>query len=541
MVFHLLHFRISKEVSATVKRLRNGRNAAGAMIRAAIFVLLFCISAGWVKPPVYASGTSLTTSLRDGYVHRGSRLSFEAIARDASGAKTGCTAMLNGEEIVPVRDDEEKTSYTVVFTREGENTITVYAGEGADRREITCRVTYVKAAPGEVIGRAVWSVEAFTVGAGYIVYPVEYPIREGENAAAELIGLLRENGLACYYGGTPDSDFYLACVADGQASSATRGGYARCASPDAPRPLDLTPSIPGMLVPYLEKSASYFDPDDYAKNSRGYLGEFVFTDGSGWMHSVNGSFPNTALSDAYLSDGDVVRVQYTLAFGADLTGAAGSGGTSRPAGFYPTANKDALTRAIAISRTSEHKRADNVRSARLDAIAVACRLDADQRSVDGAEKALLSALASPVYGKTPDTARPAAPSAETQPPETEVTEPSAGIETSAPAPSAGAASGTTAHADTTANAPQTPPSAPDPAPSADGASDTSVDATDVISVEPAEDGPSDGGVSEEKSSVPLPARETGGVTELCVSCAASALLLGAAFALRRYGSKGGAK
>lgn len=349
---------------------------------------------------VRADGTALTATLRDGYVHRGSRLSFEVTARDGSGAKIPCSAALNGEPIAPIRDDGEKTAYTLIFTREGENIVTVAAGDGAARREHTYHITYQKAEEGEVIGSAVWSVEAFTCGAGYVVYPIEAPIREGENAARELLDLLRKNGLICYYGGAVDGDFYLAYIADGDASPAKYNGYTKSEATQKPAKLGITPSIPDAIIPRLKSESTYFDADDYAKNSAGFLGEFVFTNGSGWMHSVNGAFPNTALSDLYLSDGDVVRIQYTLAYGADITGDTARdipSGSSRPVGFFDTANKDALTRVIAISRTSEAKRADNVKTARREAMDAAAKLDATQEEVDRAEAALAAALADPVY------------------------------------------------------------------------------------------------------------------------------------------------
>ena len=52
----------------------------------------------------------------------------------------------------------------------------------------------------------------------------------------------------------------------------------------------------------------FYDPEDYINNCEGYLGEFVISNGSGWMYSVNNNFPNVSFSDVYLSDGDIVKV-----------------------------------------------------------------------------------------------------------------------------------------------------------------------------------------------------------------------------------------
>ena len=93
---------------------------------------------------------------------------------------------------------------------------------------------------------------------------------------------------------------------------------------------------------------TFYDPGDYEKNWKGHLGEFVITNGSGWMYSVNNVFPNVGFADTYLSDGDIVRVQFTLGYGADI-GGFGAMGTSIPnvenqpkSGYFSVANKDSL-------------------------------------------------------------------------------------------------------------------------------------------------------------------------------------------------------
>ena len=53
----------------------------------------------------------------------------------------------------------------------------------------------------------------------------------------------------------------------------------------------------------------------YHENS---LGEFDFTQGSGWMYSVNGQYVGRSMSEVFPQDGDVVRLRYTLAYGKDV-------------------------------------------------------------------------------------------------------------------------------------------------------------------------------------------------------------------------------
>ena len=47
---------------------------------------------------------------------------------------------------------------------------------------------------------------------------------------------------------------------------------------------------------------------------------------SGWMFNVNGDYPNYGFSDAYFSDGDVIR--FTLHYGKVIAGFGGIGGES---------------------------------------------------------------------------------------------------------------------------------------------------------------------------------------------------------------------
>ena len=351
-------------------------------LSALLCMLLACTLLIIAALPVSAAGPTVTTTLVDGAVQRGSKKNFDVWARNASGEKIKATVRLNGDKVEPTWDDNEKTSYTLVFTSEGANTVTVTAtSDGGRRRELNYTIYYRRAADGEAIGTAVWSVEAFTLGCGYIVYPMYVPIYEGETAAAQLVRMLSECGFVSYCGGSLDSSFYLAYIADGTKSASRYNGYSRFGNPSAPRALDIEPSIPSVLTPHLESTMTYFDPNDYA-NWRGHLGEFVISNGSGWMYSVNNIFPNVGFADCYLSDGDVVRVQFTLGYGADV-GGFGAMGTEIPdvdvqpsGGYFGVADKDGLTRAICDARASGLLDRMNVALAYAQALAAMEQLDA---------------------------------------------------------------------------------------------------------------------------------------------------------------------
>ena len=365
-----------------------------------------------------AAGPSVTTTLTDNVVQRGSKKTFDVWARNASGNKIKATVKLNGQKLDPTWDDNEKASYTLAFTREGENIVTVSASsDGGRKKELTYHITYQKASEGEQIGTAIWSVETFTLGCGYLIAPVEVPIYEGETAAEQLIRLLHANGFVGYYGGSVKSAFYLAYIADGTATGAKYNSYQKSGTPDVPRRLSLAPSIPAMLVPHLEETMTFFDPNDYATNWNGYLGEFAITNGSGWMYCVNNVFPNVGFADCYPADGDVIRVQFTLGYGADI-GGFGAMGTEIPdvdnqptGGYFAVANKDALTRSVCRAISSGFLSRVNVAEAYRAALNVMAALDASQSTVDAAAAALNRAVAAPDAESVDDvpTAAPTTP------------------------------------------------------------------------------------------------------------------------------------
>ena len=96
--------------------------------------------------------------------------------------------------------------------------------------------------------------------------------------------------------------------------------------------------MPDELLVKLEENGYYPDTAPYEE---GTLGEFDFTWGSGWMYAVNNVFANVGFCDFIPQDGDVMRIQFTLAYGADL------GSTMVGDVWFDEVDRDALTAAIA--------------------------------------------------------------------------------------------------------------------------------------------------------------------------------------------------
>lgn len=310
------------------------------------------------------------TTLTDGATIKSPQTTFYVFSKDANGNKIEPSAALNGEELTPVWSDASTTSFMLVFTDEGENIVTVTAGD----ETLTYIIIYQSAADGELIGYATWSIEMLSLGLGYLIEPVRLPIYAGENAAAELVKLLEEHGYSCEYTGSVESSFYFSSINNVSLPTS----LSEC-------------NVPGLLSEKLEEVG--FSDQGASGDS---LGEFEYTYGSGWMYSVNNVFPNVGFSDSYLCDGDVMRVQFTLAYGSDIGGGYAMGGGD-DGGWFNLANKGNLLTAISYVNSSDKcdllLAQKSVRKAFDEASDLAMDLLAAQDDVNAAAAALNVAVA----------------------------------------------------------------------------------------------------------------------------------------------------
>lgn len=280
------------------------------------------------------------TNLENGITQKGSRLSFYVSPKNGE----ECAVTLNGETVKPDWKDSTKTAFTLKLTRVGENSVAIRAGK--DEKLYT--VYYEGAQNGDVIGSATMDVEAPAIGGGYLIVPHAVALREGQNSAQLLVAELEKYGFQYQKTGDMTNAFYLASIQGDQLKSLPQDGS----------------KVPAVLKKLL-------GDDIRVRDSLDSLGEFDYTSGSGWMYSVNNNFPNVGFSDYYLSDGDVVRVQFTLALGSDLGGGYSVGGTTTD--MYSTANKTKLMKAMA--EVGYENVPQEIRE-------IALQLDASQSSVD---------------------------------------------------------------------------------------------------------------------------------------------------------------
>lgn len=215
------------------------------------------------------------------------------------------TVSVNGMVVpAPVSQSGSKFGYSTYLSNEGANTITVTATD-ADGYSAT-RSWTVYYENGDITVTV--SVEATTVGLGYLVSPTEVTVPGGTDAWSIVEKVLTENGY-----GISGSGSYLSAL---QRSGICSGFF-------------IDPELMDLIVADgMDENGAGLDPQPFSMDS---LGEFDFYRWSGWMYSYNGSYPGYGMNVCKPQDGSVIRVRYTLALGKDIggfTSASGSYGVS---------------------------------------------------------------------------------------------------------------------------------------------------------------------------------------------------------------------
>lgn len=206
----------------------------------------------------------------------------------------------NGEVLHSLDDDGSRVSYRAEL-QDGYNEIKITVTDDENRSsEYTYGVTKDGDGEPEIAGSLLLSVEANTIGIGYLFGPQEVEFYQNETLFTLLSRVMEENGYRILTG---DSPGYVT----GIAGVGITDGYQI--------PQDLRDKL-------VEEGMITDDPydDSYQPDS---LSEFDFTGSSGWLYQVNGVYMNTGMDTQLLMkgsgyDGSEVRVRYTLAAGYDV-------------------------------------------------------------------------------------------------------------------------------------------------------------------------------------------------------------------------------
>ena len=309
-------------------------------VNAALAAAKIAIDAIDTDADIIAKSPTITTPFYDGMVLTSNRATLDVYAKDASGNKLSyskVTVTVNGVAATVNWDDHIKTSYNFVFEA-GENIVIITATDGSYHTT----VTYTVICDTEAAATITVSIEAFTVGLGYIVEP--YKLTLDEATLSDMAGLygyadaaeMKEKLSAAH---CLDYTLYLHGLTmdyQGSLESTWNGFYMSSISGIADTSCI---EVPEVLQEALEMNGYYVDPVVY---DGGTLCEFDVTWGSGWMYMMNNSFPNIPFCDYVPQDGDVMRVQFTLAYGSDL----GDWGIIG-APFFEAVDRDELTALIA--------------------------------------------------------------------------------------------------------------------------------------------------------------------------------------------------
>ena len=322
----------------------NGKNAIDnatdkAGVEAALANAKSAIDAIETDAEITAKEPTISTPFDSNTLLTSARATLDVYAKDAQGNKlpmSKVTVTVNGEAASVNWDDHIKTSYNFVFV-EGENTVVITATDGTYTKVKTYTVICDLTKPTTVTV----SIEAFTVGLGYLVAPVDFELNDqnlsdmAEHYGYESAEAFKEKLSMAHVLDYVLYTYGLEMDYQGSLESTWNGFYMSSIS-GIP---DTTISVPEELAEALEMNGYYID--EYVSDE-GTLCEFDVTWGSGWMYTVNGAFPNIPFCDYVPQDGDVMRVQFTLAYGSDI---GDWGFMGEP--FFELVDRDTITKLIA--------------------------------------------------------------------------------------------------------------------------------------------------------------------------------------------------
>lgn len=210
------------------------------------------------------------------------------------------TVSVNGTVVsAPISQSGYQFGYTAYLSNEGANTITITATDGDGYSATRSWTVYYE--NGDITVTV--SVEATTVGLGYLVPPTEVTVPGGTDAWSIVEKVLTENGY-----GTSGSGSYLSAI---QRSGICSGFF-----------ID-SELMELIMADGMDADGAGLDPQPFSMDS---LGEFDFYRWSGWMYSYNGSYPGYSMNVCKPQDGSVIRVRYTLAMGKDIGGYSSANG-----------------------------------------------------------------------------------------------------------------------------------------------------------------------------------------------------------------------
>lgn len=244
---------------------------------------------------------TIKTNLTQGQEVGGGYVGFWIKATDFKGRyidASGLTLTLNGNKLYSSGDTGSRVNYGTEIA-DGENTLKITATDSYGKsKTVVYTLIGDSGKEGESEGYITFSLEAHTVGLGYLISPTTVKVPAGKPFPYTLKQVLEKYGFGMVYKGSLNTGFYLQEV--------TKAGITNgCKIPD-----ELQQKL-----------------DDEGTDKKGHeadsLGEADFTKFSGWIYQVNGSTMSSGISSYIPTDGDEVRIRFSLWYGEDLGGSWG--------------------------------------------------------------------------------------------------------------------------------------------------------------------------------------------------------------------------
>lgn len=244
------------------------------------------------------NGPVISCSIEDGHFTNAFIESISVTGYNSFGdklPKDNIFVFLNDIKITPEMITERTISYLLEYT-EGTNLLQIVVkDENSVSKYYEYKITYQKNSE----PTAVISVDADSIGMGYIIPPTATFLNEGKTVASYVRELLKANSYSVYSSGSQNNNYVL------------KGIYRS----------DLynkhSPMILSELSDYLYQTYNDLSIviDDHYTN---FIKNAYFTKSSKWIIEINGERYFDYMSNHTLNDGDILKVRFSLTEGTDL-------------------------------------------------------------------------------------------------------------------------------------------------------------------------------------------------------------------------------
>lgn len=200
---------------------------------------------------------------------------------------------LNGTNLYPELGYNGSLSYILNYEY-GFNNLSVYVSDENNNSKVYNYSIYYDT-PAKA--PAIISVDADSIGLGYMIKPTPVDVEEGKTVASYVKEVLSRNGYSTFSTGSQNSHY----VFKGLYRSDL---YTKC-----------EPQISDEIIGYVINNYIPFATSDHYNN---FIKNGYFSTSSKWIFEINGVKYFDSMSNYTLKEGDILKVRFTLLNGTDL-------------------------------------------------------------------------------------------------------------------------------------------------------------------------------------------------------------------------------